>query len=556
MAGTKTDLLETFLKLGFIRPEAAQEVKSLAAKRGIPPLEAALLGDFLDGDAKGWLLAERLGLPYSAFDPKTVSMSLSELLPESLARERLVVPIARDEGRLTLAAADPFQQDIFSTVAEMTGMEVRVVVSPIASIEAILSRFYPETHPLVTEGMEGGTIDRLEAEAWNAQGGARRVVEKVLLHAVSVGLGSVQLSVAGRNVLIKGRGRKGSVVLLSFPLRHRMALLHAFAGLAGMAELPRDPTETVFQLESATGVSSFRISLLKGLSGPEAIVKMLPDLRAAITLDAIGFSSEQIGIARKVLAKGQGFHLISAPGPEGVATTLFALLRELCQPGRRVVTVEERHRFRTEGYIQMERRDVGERFGGRWKRLAEMLEPEALMIENIADPSAISDLIHVAQGGTTVLCGIRRFNFDRTLRTVLSLDVDPFILSNVTRMVMHQRLVNLLCLECRRPVPARPSLGMVGEKHRAKLAAIIEGASLYVPSGCPRCQGRGFSGKMALVELLPFTPAVQNLVSSEAWMEDKLELLLQEDFYSAVQSVHDLLLRGMVTYEDVLPFFR
>jgi hypothetical protein len=61
---------------------------------------------------------------------------------------------------------------------------------------------------------------------------------------------------------------------------------------------------------------------------------------------------------------------------------------------------------------------------------------------------------------------------------------------------------------------------------------------------------------MALVELLPFTPAVQNLLSSDAGLEDKLDLLLQEDFYSAVLSVHDLLRRGMVTYDDVLPFFR
>jgi hypothetical protein len=49
---------------------------------------------------------------------------------------------------------------------------------------------------------------------------------------------------------------------------------------------------------------------------------------------------------------------------------------------------------------------------------------------------------------------------------------------------------------------------------------------------------------------------VENLVSSDSWLEEKLGLLLQEDFYSAVQSVHDLLRRGMVTYDDFLPFFR
>jgi type IV pilus assembly protein PilB len=155
-----------------------------------------------------------------------------------------------------------------------------------------------------------------------------------------------------------------------------------------------------------------------------------------------------------------------------------------------------------------------------------------------------------------VLCGIRRFNFDRTLRTLLSLDVDPFIMARVVRIVMHQRLVNLLCQECRRPVPAKPTLRMVGERYRDQLEKIIEEASIYIPAGCPHCGGTGFSGKMALVELLPFTPAVENLVASDAWLEEKLGLLLQEDFYSGIETVHDLLRRGMVTYDDVLPFFR
>ena len=158
------------------------------------------------------------------------------------------------------------------------------------------------------------------------------------------------------------------------------------------------------------------------------------------------------------------------------------------------MTVAEQFQFRTEGYIQLERRDAEQLFGGKWTRLAESLEPDALMIENVSDPGEFSDLIHLAQGGITVLCGVRRFNFDRTLRTLLSLDVDPFILARVTRLVMHQRLVNLLCLECRRPVPAKPSLRLVGEKYRAHLERIIEESSFFVPS-LRALQGKGTPGK-------------------------------------------------------------
>ena len=556
MEDTRTDLLDTFLKLGYISSEAVQALKARAAGQGTALVEAALLENVLDLDAKGWLLAERLGIPFLEIDPDSVSLDLCDLLPESLARENLLVPISVENGRLTLAVADPFCHDAFSAIETTTGLLVRLVICPRRAIAAILARFYPDLFRIAPGDVTGGLIRGDEAEKWVSQGGARRVVEKVLLHATATGLTSIRLYPAGEKMVLKGRGDAGSVLLLSLPLRLRRLLVDAFADLAGTSAPRGGVSESIFQLESASGVLSFRLSFVLGLSGPEIIVKALPDQRASITLDSVGLNQEQVDITRRVLAKGSGLYLLSSPGPGGIATTLFTLLREIYRPGTRVVTVEEQFRFRNEGFIQLERRETERQYEGDWTRLAESLEPGALMIENVSDPSDFSDLIHLAQAGTTVLCGIRRFNFDRTLRTLLSLDVDPFTLARVVRMVMHQRLVNLLCLECRRPVPAKPSLRMVGKRYREQLERIVEESSFFVPAGCPHCRETGYSGKMALVELLPFTPAVQNLVSSDAGLEDKLGLMLQEDFYSAVLSVHDLLRRGMVTYDDVLPFFR
>lgn len=556
MVGFKKELLDTFLKLGYISSEAVQALSARSVEQGISIIEAAIQEDLLHSDAKGWLLAEFLGIPWGEIDPDSVPMSLCEVLPESFARENLVVPIARDNERLTLAVADPFRHEIFSEIRRMTGAGVRIVICPHRTIAEILSRFYPDLLRLSPGEMAEGIIPEEEAEDWIAQGGARRVAEKALLHAASTGLASVRLFPAGRKVLLTGSGQDGTRELLTFPMRVRRLLLDAFADLAGMKDSPGTVSETVFQLESAAGITSFRLSFVQGLSGPEAIVRILPDQKSSLTLDSIGLNQEQYEITRKVLAKKGGFYLLSSPGPEGRATTLFALLREISHPGMRVATVEEQFRFRNEGYIQMEHGDVARQFAGKWTRLAESLEPDILMIETVSEPDDIAELVHLAQRGPTVLCGIRRFNFDRTLRTLLSLDVDPFLLARVVRLVLHQRLVNLLCQECRRPVPAKPSPGMVGERYREELEKIIEQSSFYVPVGCERCKGTGYSGMMALAELMPFTPGVENLVASDTWLEEKVGLLLQEDFYSAVYSVHDLIRRGMVTYDDVLPLFR
>ncbi len=550
------DLLEMLLKLGYIGPDDLRELKERAAARGISPLEAALLGGRLHPDAKGWILAENLGIPFLEMEPGSVPLALADIIPQAMARENLIAPISREGGRMTVATVDPFRHKALSAIEEMTGLSLRMVICPVRTIRGILDRLYPGKEMLDPSIMREGAIDREEAEEWLSLGGAARMVEQVLLHGAGRGMYGIRMYPVGQDVSIEGRGAETDVLLLSCPLHCRKLLYDAFRELAGVPAGANEVTDAVFHLESAVGVTAFRASFVEGLSGPEVIVKILPDQRAGIPLDSLGWNPAQLDITQKVLGKRKGLFLVSSPGPEGVATTLFAMLRETCRPGCRVVTVEERHRFRNEGYIQLERRQAEGLYAHNWPRLAETLEPDILMIEYVPEPADLADLLHLAQGGTIVLCGIRRFNFDRALRTLLSLDVDPFILAHVTRLLVHQRLVKLLCMECRRPIPAKPSLRMVGERYRDALEQIVRDESFFLPSGCPKCRGTGYSGKMALIELLPFTPGVQNIVASDAWLEEKLTRILEEDFYSAVESVHDLLRRGMVTYDDVFPFFR
>ena len=556
MPSAPDDLFEKFLALGYVAPDDLKEMKERSSALGIPLAEAALLTDRLHPDARAWILSESLGIPFLEVEPDSIPVDLAHLFPEALARESRIVPIAREGDRVTVAVTDPFQHGAFAVLEEMTGLSLRMVVCPGRTIGEILARFYPDPSGIAPLDLGEGLIPREEAEKWLSEGGKKRVCGQILLHAASRGMSGVRMSPVGRDVVIEGRSDAKPVRLLSFPLRFRKPLFDAFLELAGVPAGSELPPETVFHLESESGVVALQASFPQGLSGPEVIVKILPDLRAGISLDSVGFNPGQLDITEKVLRKGNGLFLVSSPGPEGVATTLFAMLREAYRPGLRAITVEERHRFRNEGYIQLDRRQASVRFSGDWSRLAESLEPDILMIEHLPDPAVLAELLHLAQTGTLVLCGIRRFNFDRALRTLLTLDVDPFILAHVMRLVLHQRLVKLLCLECRRPVPARPSLRMVGERYRAELERIVADASFYLPSGCPKCGGTGHSGRMALVDLIPFTPGVQNIVASEATLEEKLSRLMEEDLYSAAQSVQEMLRRGMVTYEDVAPFFR
>ena len=553
--GSKAELIDIFLKLGYLSPESLNKLKASGTRKGVPAVEAALVSGILDPTAKAWVLANSLGIPFLEVDPDALPLSLADILPEAIARENMAVPVFHEEGRITIAVADPFRREAFSRIEEMTGLAVRLAVCPVRTITRILERFYPEALPLPLEEVSGGAIDRLEAQEWLARGRVRRLAEKVL-HAVKAGISTVRIAPSGRSVAIHGDSGSRKSLLLSFPLRFREALVSSFLELAGVSASRESVLETTFQLETATGIRAFRISFLRGLSGVEAVVKVLPDLRSAISLDSIGFLPDQIEVTRRFLSMRDGLCLVSSPGNEGVATTIFAMLRESYRAGSRVVTVEEIHRFRNDGYLQLERTEVEKRFGGKWARLAETLAPDALMIESVTGPNELLDLIHIARRGVPVFCGVKGINLVQTLQSLFSLEVDPFFLVRVVRLVIHQRLVNLLCPDCRRAVPAVPSFQLAGESHRERLRTMVREVTFYMPAGCPHCQETGFSGKMALSDLLPFTPGVQNEILSDAPLEKKLARIVEENSQPVFSSVEDLLRRGMVTFEDVLPFFR
>lgn len=556
MSGSQTELLDTLLKLGYISPDSLKALKALGQRKAVPPVEATLLSGILHADARSFLLADALGLPFQDVDPGAVPLALGEVIPEEVARENLLAPLSREENRLTLAVADPFRHPVFSAIEERTGLELRLVVCPARTIGRILDRLYPDANALSSEEVTGGLIAREEAQAWLVQGRARRLAERMLLYAAQEGMTSVRLFPVGRTVCLSGVKAGESSLLLSFPLRFRGAMLAALADVAGHSPPSGGVSESTFHLDGAAGVLCFRAAFLRGLSGPEAVVRVLPDLTSTVTLDSVGLNPDQADVVRRLLGRRDGFFLLASPGPEGAPTTMFAMLREMVRPGLRVVTVEETFRFRTERYIQLERRDVESRYAGRWTRLAESLDPDALMVEQVERPSDLLELIHLARKGIPVVCGVRSVSFEETLRSLLTLDGDPFTLARVVRLVLHQRLVDLLCPACRRPVPAKPSARPGGSRRREELEALVQDTSFYVPAGCALCSGKGYSGRMALVEMLPFTHGVQNAVLSDGPLEERLGRLAEENLYPAFHAVKDLLQRGLVTFDDALPFLR
>lgn len=393
-------------------------------------------------------------------------------------------------------------------------------------------------------------------ERWYAEGGFREVATRLVECAGGEGFDSLRVAPDGGDVTVTADGPGGRERMAAFPLPFRSRLVSAFNLLAGLPPSPDVFCEAVFPFDTEAGVVSTRISCVPGLSGPETVIKFFRPQSGAIPLGSVGMNREQVAMAEKLVETEGGLHLVSSPGPHGGATTLFALLRALPRPPARIVTVEERFRFRNEGVVQFERKGFESAFDGQWDTLADALNPGAVVVESVVDGAELRDLVEIASGGTAVFAGVREGTFGRALRRILSVPVDSFQLARTIRMVVHQRLVSLLCESCRRKVPARPTSRGVAPRHQAAIDSLLDSTDFFLPAGCPACKGTGFSGRMALVEMLPFTPSVEAIVSSDMPVDGKVERLLAEEFLSAAPTAMELVRCGAVLFEEAVPFFR
>ena len=210
-------------------------MRERSAALGIPLAEAALLADRLHPDARAWILAETLGIPFLEVEPDSISLDLAHLFPEALARENRIVPIAREGDRVTVAVTDPFCHGAFAVLEEMTGLSLRMVVCPGRTIGEILARFYPDPSGLEPFDLGEGSISREEAEKWLSEGGRSGFAGRSCSTRVPRDVGRADVSRRpGRGD--RGPLRRETVRLLSFPLRFRKPLFDAFLELAGVPE--------------------------------------------------------------------------------------------------------------------------------------------------------------------------------------------------------------------------------------------------------------------------------------------------------------------------------
>lgn len=317
--------------------------------------------------------------------------------------------------------------------------------------------------------------------------------------------------------------------------------------LAGMdiAE-KRLPQDGSIKLELDGRNIDLRISSLPTILGEKIVIRILDREKFALNLDELNFTPENLALYRRLYNYGSGIVLLTGPTGSGKTTTLYATLAELNSSERNIVTIEDPVEYRINGISQVAVNEkAGLTFASGLRSILRQ-DPDIIMLGEIRSLDTAATAIRAALTGHLVFSTLHANNAAGAAVRLVDMGIEPFLVASALRGVVAQRLVRRICPHCKTAYAANAE-----EKDYLNITG-GDDLTLYKGSGCEKCRGTGYLGRMALQEVMPVVPELKKFILGKAQEET---LFAEAEKFGAVSMRSDgeqKVLKGHTSLEEVL----
>ena len=551
-------------KHGLLDAQQMQELVKLQSQRKEPIIKLIVERGWLGEKAIHDLLGKELQTQQVALDEFNIDPAVASLVPATLCRRQLVIPVSAAGRHLTLAMADPLDAGIIDDLRFITGLEITPALASISAIQAKITVVYKlGTTDLAELEVAFGTPDPYEGiEIVIEDDGdvmlddllrgteeppAIRMVNSILLEAIRLGASDIHIQPRAKNVAVRLRIDGVLVEKILIPHSMHQSLVSRIKVMADLdiAERRR-PQDGRLTVKTPKRVVDLRISTLPTINGEKLVMRILDRNSAVLSLDALGFSAGNLEKIRYASDKPQGILLATGPTGSGKTTTLYSLLQSNATPDKNYITIEDpvEYYLDTAGQVLV-REKIGLTFPLILRAILRQ-DPDVLLIGEIRDIETAEVAFHAALTGHQVFSTLHTNSALATVSRLLDLGLKPFVAATALQAVIAQRLVRKICDECREPAAPDPALlKRLGGRFARGIGAAFKGR------GCDACYRSGFKGRVGLYEVLVPDDPMRHLIAEQAAITDIALYAHEHDFISMRDEACDKVQSGLTTLEEV-----
>jgi len=495
-----------------------------AAAHELEPTSASEAPDLLAQAPHGpRARAELYGLPYVDLRDKHVGKEAADAIPMHVLTRAKAVPFALEDGRVKVAVADPGDLPLIDELRLVSRYPVDLAVAAPKDIDFELRRLARGLEvvaraSLMNDGLrlieEEDEAD-LEADDGISDAPPIQLVNSIVVQAAEEGASDIHF-LPQEDALV-ARIRVDGVLqeVERIPRRHAVGVLTRIKVLAKLdiAEHRRPQDGRITLRPKSTGrLLDIRVAVLPTVEGEGVIMRLLEKDRRAPTLTAVGLSNSMQMALEEIIYRPTGALFVTGPTGSGKSTTVYAALSDLRQPGINIVTIEDPVEYRLADIYQVQvNKKVDLTFASGLRAILRS-DPDVMMVGEVRDLETAKITLEAALTGHFVFSTMHANDAPAALNRLNDLGLESFVTSSAVSGVLAQRLVRILCEDCREPYEPSPAdLGFLG----FAAETIDEGVTLYRRRGCDHCTG-GFRGRTGVFQLLTMNDELQKLTQERA----------------------------------------
>ncbi len=531
-------------------------------------------------------LADELGMRCVDLRECQIDRDLLAEFPTATVFRHSLLPLERREGAVVVATADPFNLEAVDELRGLSGQPLEVVLAREEDIVRLIKE---------NLGVGGDTVDQLVAQRDGEAGddwqddrpdaselaelahtaSVVRLVNELLTEALRQHASDIHIEPQERGLIVRYRV-DGVLWVQPVPAEIHQFYPAIVTRLKIMARLniaeKRLPQDGRLKLRLSGREIDVRVSIIPMLYGEGVVLRLLDKTRMIFDLQHVGMPREIADPYRRLIAKPHGIILVTGPTGHGKTTTLYGTLNEIKSPKIKIVTIEDPVEYHSDGISQIQvHTKVGLTFAAGLRSVLRH-DPDVILVGEIRDRETAEIAIQSALTGHLVFSTLHSNDAPSAFTRLIDMGIEPYLVASTVTAVMGQRLLRVLCLECRQayaPVANElppdfpgfaPSADIAQPPDSAGSASTSSGNAtdaragnqLWKPQGCRACRNTGFSGRTGIFELLPTDAPIQQLCVERASASSIRQQALRGGFTTLRQCGWQKVLQGDTSVEEVL----
>ncbi len=556
-------LMDCLLKIRPIESEIYQEAEREAESTQMP-IEQLLIEQGVVSDIDLVLAtAEYLDIRPISLTAFTPDPALIELMPKDKWKELKVLPVCKVGNQLTVAMADPFNIVGRDTITTSTQMELVPLVAlereindatsaltseSTQALEDILKDMADENDVEVgQDNLDEASLDEVLENAGEAP--VIRITNSILIEALRKHASDIHIEPMEKTVRLRNRIDGVLYESPSPPKNLQNAIISRLKIMSNLDIAERRvPQDGRFKIKALGKEVDVRVSMLPTVHGEKVVMRILDKTALAPSLESLNLDKVALDNFTYALAQPYGMILVTGPTGSGKTTTLYSALQELNNEGTNIITTENPVEYQLHGINQVQiNPNVGLTFAAALRSILRQ-DPDVVMVGEIRDAETATIAVEAALTGHMVLSTLHTNDAAGAIARLTDMGIEPFMLASSVLLTQAQRLYRKLCPVCKKEIDI--PLEVLRKNHIDP--SLLEGAQFYQKAGCPKCNGIGYKGRGALMEILLVNDKIRRTILTSPEADAIARIAIENGMRTLRDAGLERIREGMTSIEEIL----